>query len=319
VGRGEPAATAKPQPELRVGLISYGNDSYDAQGGWVRKDSDLTSDLDGIYSKLFALRTNGGSEYVARAVADSTTQMQWSQDPKALKIIFVAGNEPANQDPKIPVESAVQQAREKGIFVNTIYCGSESNGEAVGWRGVASLGNGKFAAIDQNQQVAIATPVDAQLNQLSTQLNNTYVAYGASGGEHARNQVAQDANASSASGAAAASRAVAKSSGLYSNEGWDLVDAGKKGRADVKKMKDADLPAAMRGMKPADREAFIAKKAEERAAIQKQIADVSQKRDQYLHAERAKRAKTGKKAIDDAFNATIRTEAESAGYAMPAE
>src|SRR5205809_7325473 len=56
-------ATAKPKPVLRVGLISYGNTGYDAQAGWVRKESDLTTDLDGIYAKLFALRTNGGEEY----------------------------------------------------------------------------------------------------------------------------------------------------------------------------------------------------------------------------------------------------------------
>src|SRR5262249_40608440 len=61
-------AQAKPRPLLRVGLISYGNDGYSPQTGWVVKDSDLTTDLDGVYAKLFALRTNGGQEYVARAV-----------------------------------------------------------------------------------------------------------------------------------------------------------------------------------------------------------------------------------------------------------
>src|SRR5438132_4928186 len=48
---------AQPQPILRVGLISYGNTNYDSSVGWVRKESDLTGDLDKIYSKLFALRT----------------------------------------------------------------------------------------------------------------------------------------------------------------------------------------------------------------------------------------------------------------------
>src|ERR1700742_1667517 len=85
---------AKPQPQLRVGLISYGNDGYDARVGWVRKDSELTTNLDDVYEKLFALRTNGGSEYVARAVHDATADMKWDQDQGTLKIIFVAGNEP---------------------------------------------------------------------------------------------------------------------------------------------------------------------------------------------------------------------------------
>src|SRR5262245_10386222 len=124
-------ATAKPQPELRVGLISYGNDGYDRNVGWVRKESDLSRDLDGIYAKLFALRTNGGTEYVARATTAAVTQMQWDQSPQTLKMLFVAGNEPADQDPSIPVDQAIRRARDRGIFVNTIYCGSDSAGEAA--------------------------------------------------------------------------------------------------------------------------------------------------------------------------------------------
>src|SRR5262249_27980217 len=170
-------ATAKPRPVLRVGLISYGNTGYDAQAGWVRKDSDLTTDLDGIYAKLFALRTNGGDEYVARAVHVATGDMKWDQDQRTLKMLFVAGNEAANQDPSIPVEQALKEARQRGILVNSIYCGSDSANEALGWRQVATLGNGKYAAIDHNQVVAIATPMDAELNTLSGELNKTYVAY----------------------------------------------------------------------------------------------------------------------------------------------
>src|SRR5262245_15588407 len=100
-------ATAKPQPVLRVGLITYGNDSYSPAVGWVKKDSDLTTDLDSIYAKLFALRTNGGTEYVARAVHDATFDMEWTKDQRALKMIFVAGNEPATQDPQLPVAQAM--------------------------------------------------------------------------------------------------------------------------------------------------------------------------------------------------------------------
>ena len=59
-------AKIKPTPNLRVGLYSYGHNSYDAKIGWVRKDLDLTADLDEVYSKLTALTTNGGTEYVAR-------------------------------------------------------------------------------------------------------------------------------------------------------------------------------------------------------------------------------------------------------------
>src|SRR5215475_3983003 len=57
---------AKPAPILRVGLYSYGHTTYDARKGWVRKDVDLTTDLDTVYQKLNALTIHGGEEYVAR-------------------------------------------------------------------------------------------------------------------------------------------------------------------------------------------------------------------------------------------------------------
>src|SRR5262245_15330448 len=44
-------AKAKPTPKLRVALYSYGNDGYDPKKGWVRKEVDLTDDLDKIYEK----------------------------------------------------------------------------------------------------------------------------------------------------------------------------------------------------------------------------------------------------------------------------
>jgi len=304
---------ARPQPVVRVGLVSYGNTGYDHRVGWVRKDSDLTTDLDGVYAKLFALTINGGEEYVARAVKVSTEQMQWDQDPKALKIIFVAGNEPANQDPVYAVESTVQAAREKGIFVNTIYCGSQSNGEAVLWSRVATLGGGKYAAIDMNHTVAIATPMDDELAKLSVELNKTYVAYGRSGGEHLANQQKQDSNAQVMGGMAAASRASAKASHLYRNEAWDLVDAHAHAGKDVKSMAAEELPVEMKPMTPAQREEYVGRKAKERAEIQARIADLSKRRDAYVESERKKKPAKSY-SFDDAVTGTIKTEAQSAGF-----
>ena len=208
----------------------------------MRKDADLTTNLDDVYEKLFALRTNGGSEYVARAVHDATTDMKWDQDQGTLKIIFVAGNEPANQDPQIPVERALGEARQRGIFVNAIYCGGDGAYEAAGWRQVATLGSGKYAAIDQNRVVAINTPMDGELAKLSNELNKTYVGYGHAGKEKAEKQVAMDSASGAAGAPVAASRAQAKASTLYRNDEWDLVDARAHGKKDIGRMAGEELP-----------------------------------------------------------------------------
>ncbi|MDB4968184.1 MAG: von Willebrand factor type domain protein [Myxococcales bacterium] len=306
---------AKPSPVLRVGIISYGNDGYDAKKGWVRKDAELTTNLDDVYQKLFALKTNGGSEYVARAVHDATSEMKWDQDQGTLKIIFVAGNEPANQDPQIPVERAVGEAKQKGIFVNAIYCGGDGAWEAQGWRQVALLGSGKYAAIDQNRVVAIATPMDSELAKLSNELNKTYVGYGMVAKEKAANQASMDGAAGSAGAPVAASRAAAKASVLYRNDEWDLVDARAHGKKDVGRMKAEELPAPMRAMDEKQRAEFLDKKAKDRSQLQQRIAELSGKRDQFIQSERKKQV-AGPKTFDDAVTGSIRTEAESAGFAF---
>ncbi|MSP63801.1 MAG: VWA domain-containing protein [Myxococcales bacterium] len=304
---------AKPKPALRVGLISYGNSGYDPATGWVRKDADLTSDLDGIYARLFALHTSGGSEYVARALQEATSRMEWSADPKALKIVFVAGNEPANQDPLVSVESAVAAARARGIYVNTIYCGGESSGEARLWQQVASLGAGRYAAIDQNSAVAIATPMDDELGRLSLELNKTYIGYGAGAAAGLANQAAQDVNAFHISKSAAAGRAGAKSSGLYENANWDLVDATKGAPAKIAAVPAAALPEPMRAMSVEERTKFVVGKVKERDEIQKKISTLAGKRKEFM-----KDARTSKpgaaKGIDDALEGAIIEQATSSGF-----
>jgi Mg-chelatase subunit ChlD len=148
-------ATLRPQPELRVALLTYGSPAYGAETGFVSIQAELTTDLDLVSQKLFALTTNGGAEYVARAVKRSLDDLKWSQDPEALKLIFVAGNEAATQDPEFNAMQMASAAIGKGILVNTIYCGNQQNPEADGWRQVAQLADGKFVAIEQNQIAVI--------------------------------------------------------------------------------------------------------------------------------------------------------------------
>ena len=287
----------EPRPNVRVGLISYGNTSYDAASGWVRIDSDLTTDLDAIYARLFALRTNGGDEYVARALHTASTRFAWSSEPGARKMFIVAGNEAADQDPLIPLQQALREADAQGIQVNSIYCGSEANLESQLWRGLALNGHGKFAAVDHNAAVAVATPVDQELARLSQQLNGTYVAYGQAGAARAMNQQAQDNNAATLGAPAAAARAVAKSSALYRNAEWDLVDAAKEGK--LAQIKDEELPEELRKLSPSDRQTYLTKKSAEREELNQRISELSAQRMMHKKAIQAK--SPPRKSLDGAM------------------
>jgi hypothetical protein len=315
----------KPSPNLRVGLYSYGHNNYPREKGWVRKELDLTTDLDSVYQKLNGLTTFGGEEYVARVCRDAISEQKWSEDKKSLKMIFVCGNEPANQDRQVHLKDVAQTALKKDIVINTIYCGPGNHPEAQGWREFAVMAEGRFASIDQQGgTVAIATPQDKKLAELSGKLNTTYVAYGKEQmrREKAVNQAAQDANASKLPGAAgpaaAAARATSKGGGLYRNSDWDLVDRLKDDpKFDITKVPENELCDELRKLKPEERVKYVKDQLEKRRGIQKEIMELSKERDEYIKKESKKNAKKGDKAFDEAVRGTLREQAARKGLTIP--
>jgi hypothetical protein len=311
---------AKPKPYLRVALYAYGTPAYGASSGYVRKEIDLTDDLDSVYAKLTALHTNGGDEYVARVVRAGTIDQPWSTQKDALKIIVVAGNEPATQDPKYRTADVCKDAITRGIVINTIFCGSPNSPEAGGWREVARAADGQFASIDQdNGTVVVSTPFDQKLVELSGTINDTYVAYGAQAGEGRFRQAAADQATLAASPSAAASRAAAKSSGQYRNSRWDLVDAREQKDFSLEKLKEAELPAEMQKMSLEERKTYLDDMAKKREGIQKEINELNAKRQNYISEETRKSGKSTDKAFDAAMLAAIRVQAEKRNFTFDSD
>ena len=308
-------ATAKPRPRLRVALYQYGNDGLARENGWVERICDLTDDLDTVYGKLFALRTNGGTEYVARVVRAAVGELDWSKESNALRVIFVAGNEPATQDKEFPLKDTCAAAAGKGIVINTIHCGDEETGRRTGWADAALWADGRYAAIDQDHgTVIINTPYDQQLSELSRQVNDTYVPYGPAGAGGGANQAAQDANAATLGVAAEAQRAAGKSTTLYSNSGWDLVDASREASFDLAKVEEEHLPAEMRGMTLEQRKAHLEAQAKRRDGIRKQIQELSEKRQAFAKKEMERQGLSEEKSFDAALRTAVRQQAESKGF-----
>lgn len=307
-------AKAEPTPRLRVALLTYGNDGHPAREGWVRLDSGFTEDLDAIYQNLFALTTNGGTEFVGRVLQASLDRLDWSASPQALKLVYVAGNESADQDAEVPFRDACRRAIARGISVSAIYCGPGGDAIAPGWREVAALADGRFASIDQDRgTVEVATPFDPQLQGLSAALNGTYLPFGRVGRAGADNQAAQDGNAARLSPSAAAERAQAKASALYECR-WDLVDASKEKDFTLASVKDEDLPESMRAMKPGERKAHIEDMARKRAEIQKQIAELNARRQAHIQEAMKKQGLSADSAFDKAVRESVRAQAEAAGF-----
>ncbi len=310
-------ATATPQPTLKVALLTYGNDGHAAENGWTSIDVDFTENLDVVSQKLFALTTNGGTELVGRVIDRATKGLAWTPGDASLKILIVAGNESADQDVEVRYYDASKRAIEKMIVVDSIYCGAPTDDLAPAWQDVAKKADGQFAAIDQDKgTLVIATPFDGDLARLSGELNTTYVPYGAAGEWNSANQTAQDLNAASSNAAAAAQRCVTKGGGLYRNREWDLVDACQNADFKLETVKEADLPEAMRTMTPEQRKAYVSEKSAARQSIQKQIAELGEKRSLFLADAIAKRDGKDATAFDRAIRNAIRAQATARGFAF---
>lgn len=313
-------ATARPTPRFRLALLTFGNTGNPADVGWVKVETDFTEDLDMVSERLFALRTNGGDEYVGRVLQAAVDQLAWTggaaspQPGSNLRLIFVAGNESADQDQEFGFRAMCRQAIARGIMVNSIYCGNPADDIAPGWREVAKLADGHFAAIDQqNGTVAIATPFDDELAALGAAINATYLPLGSKGEAGKKNQLTQDANAGQFGAPASAQRAAAKGGRFYRCS-WDLVDACREGEVKLEEVAETDLPEEMRAMTLEERRAHVAAMEGERAEIQKRIAAIDAKRRAFVAEEMKKHTELGELAFDKAVREAVRSQATAKGF-----
>ncbi len=302
--------TAKP--DLAIALYEYGNDDLSSREGYIRQVLGFSDDLDEISEKLFSLTTHGGSEYCGQVIQTSLNQLNWGDNKDGdLKMIFIAGNEPFTQG-TVNYKDAASNANEKDVVVNTIFCGDYNQGISGMWRDGATLTNGDYMTINHNEAIVhIATPYDKIIIELNTKLNGTYISYGSLGYAKSSLQAQQDDNAAGMHQEVAVKRAVSKSSRMYKNSTWDLVDAEKEADFDYGKLKKDDLPKELKGKSTAQIKTYVAKKRAEREKIQKEIQELNKKREAYI----AKERKNGdQKNLDKVMIEAIKKQAAKKKY-----
>jgi hypothetical protein len=306
--------SAKPTPELRLGLVAY----RDRGDEYVTKAFDLTNDIDAIYGNLQSFKAAGGGdepESVNEALQDAVRKMSWSQDRKVLKIIFLVGDAPPHMDyaggPKYP--QVCQEAMKKDLIINTVQCGNIA-ATAPFWKEIAQLSEGSYAAIAQSgNMVAVATPMDKELSELNRKLGTTLVGYG---GELARRMVASKqlaAEVASASVTADRLSFNAKSGVAVQGEG-ELLDNLSSGKVKLESVEKDKLPAELQKLDSDELKTEIGKKQKERAAVQQQIQKLSKEREDYIAAERMRKAVESKgDSFDEKVAASIRAQAARKG------
>ncbi len=158
---------------VEVALITVGNGARYEDTDYIAMISGFTSERDTLADRLFLLKIEGSSEQYGNAIQRALNRLEWDEKSE-FKSIIVLGNESFDQG-DVDYQRVCREATEKGIIVNTIFCGEEQKGIEEHWQTASDLGQGDYAFIDQSSHSNLATPFDRQIFRL---YNNYLLSYG---------------------------------------------------------------------------------------------------------------------------------------------
>jgi Mg-chelatase subunit ChlD len=311
-------ASSDPAPEIRIGLVAY-RDRGDA---YVTKVTPLSNDLDSIYATLMDFKAKGGGdgpESVNQALYDAVHGITWSQDPNAYKVVFLIGDAPPHMDYQDDVKypATIAAASAKGIVINAVQAGQNDSTKRQ-WTQIAQLGDGTYFQVGQSgNAVALATPFDRNLAELSAELDSTRLYYG-NDEEMVEKQRKMNATDKLHAGSSLASRARratfnASKSGEANLFGeGELVDDVASGRVDLSDIEHHALPEPIQAMTPAEQKALIKETAAERKELQSRIDDLAEQRNEYLK-KKVEEMGGAKDSFDHKIYGAIREQAASKG------
>ena len=293
--------SGQPKPHVRMGLIGY----RDLGDAYVTRRYQLTEDMEDIYARLKRFRANGGGdtpEHVNKALSDAIRKMKWRKGDKVLRLIFLVGDAPPHEG-RGGLYSArlAQEAREKGITINTVRCGTMGTTRRS-WKRIAALSGGMYSSIRQDgAMVAIATPMDLELKKLNDELSKTLLPTGSVADKSAARARLRVNRAMSAGVQAESARYRARSGRLDSKDLLTVLSRGKK----LEDLPQAALPAPVAAMAPPARKAYVRQVKAKRSALQRRIMKVSKKRSSYI---KSKKKKNAPKAFDDELGKALEVQ-----------
>ncbi len=298
-------------PQLEIAVYEYGNDGLAESDGYIRQVVGFSSELDLVSEGLFGLTTAGGDEFAGQVIARANRELKWDDGDHVLRVMYIAGNEEFTQGPT-DFHEAVASARSRGIVLNTVNCTGHGDWDA-GWQDAARIGGGKALRIDHNaKQAYVASPHDDEIEQLSSQLNGTYIGFGYRAEAALDNQVRQDNNSLSAGRTSSLARAMSKTSAMYSNPQWDLVDAVEDGTVDLPTFDHSTLMPEYADLSPDELEKTVKKARATREGLKKSLRELQDKRQAYVADAKSQEGQR----LDNAIIDSISAQAQAAGFTL---
>ena len=298
------------KPNIEIALYEYGRPSAGEKNNFIKQIKPFTTDLDELSAELFKLRTDGGDEYCGAVLVQSLNDLTWHPSSSMYKVIFIAGNESFKQGSILYTE-ACKMARQKGVIINTIYCGDYAAGITESWNLNGECGAGTYSNIDQNEkQEDIRTPMDSIIYALNTKLNGSYVTYNNVGSGKMALQKNMDVANESAGYAVGIKRAAVKANMYaYKNATWDLVDAYNEDTTIIAKLDKKYLPAEIKDKSSAEIKKYVQHKNTERGEIQKQITSLMGEREKYIAKAKKEDKKNQPQDLENRVQTLIKSQA----------
>lgn len=314
-------ACARPTPELRLGLVAF----RDRGDSYVTRHTELTTDLDALYTDLIGLQAGGGGdgpESVNQALHEALTMIDWSADPRSYRALFLVGDAPPHMDYRddVPYPRACRLARQRGIAVNTIQCGAHAATTPV-WTAIAEQGGGMFARLDQQGgPPAIATPYDNGIAVMAKQLDGTRLPYGTDAERAALEQrrvraehIYDHSSLGAQAGRGAFNVTAAGRANLYGSK--DLLADIQRGAVKLDDIEGAQLPEALRSLAVAERRAYLERQAKLREDLELTLQSLAAQRRDYLAKERAARGGDDR-SLTARLAAAMRAQAQRQGLRL---
>jgi Mg-chelatase subunit ChlD len=315
-------ATAKPAPEIKIGIVGY----RDRSDAYITTVTEMTDDLDQVYKNLMDFRANGGGdtpESVNQALFDAVHKNNWNMDKvngkdKTYKVIFLVGDAPPHMDyfKDVKYQTTCKEASNKGIIINTIQCGNLRGTKEI-WMEIASLTNGHYFRVSQGGDSRdYKTPYDKEISKKSRELHKTKIYYGDKK-FHLKNRNKLGAieeiysKAKLSSIAKRSSYNMTKSGKKNLIGSQELIDSVSTGKVKLKDIKVKELPLNMQKMNVKERTNYISEKNSERMRLYRELRELNKKRQNYILKIVRKEKDKGKNSLDMKIYNSIKKQAAS--------
>lgn len=308
------------QAEIEMALIGY----RDRGDDYVTKITDLSNDMDALYGDLLGYQAQGGGdrpESVNQALWEAVNDLDWSDDDKTLKMVFLVGDAPPKHyEQDNYYQDTAKLAREKDIFVNTVLAGSATDTGDI-WKEIASIGGGRFMQIPQDGGTRIVeTPYDQDIIALEKRINATVIPYGAApereaaAAKHSRKLAAvADDRASETVSSMAGYRSKSGKINAVITGGGDLTEDFEDGKITVEELDKDHLPEDYKVLENTELQEKLTANVEERSRLNKTIARLVEKRDAYVKRKMEEEGDVD--SFDREVSVTIRAQAKTKGIA----